>query len=257
MVEVVCRSGPADRPFEERHDWTSVAVVLGGTFTYRSTTGRALMTPGSLLLGNAGACFECGHEHAAGDRCVAFQFAPDIVDETAGALRRLTATPFRRPRLPPLHATLPLVAEARAVAANPDPLRAEQVAIDVAAAALALDHETSEAPCDARDEKRIAAAVRIIETRSAEKLTIAGLAREVGLTRRRFAVAFRRTVGTTPYHYLLALRLDAAAARLRERGASVLSVALDAGFGDLSEFTRSFGARFGHSPGRYRRLRAR
>src|SRR2546430_5544229 len=29
-----------------------------------------LMTPGSLLLGNAGQCFECGHEHGLGDRCL-------------------------------------------------------------------------------------------------------------------------------------------------------------------------------------------
>src|SRR4051794_26215084 len=83
VLEIVCRSGPSDRPFEERHDWASVSAVLSGVFTYRSDRGRAMMTPGSLLLGRHGACFECGHEHGVGDRCVSFQFAPALVEETA------------------------------------------------------------------------------------------------------------------------------------------------------------------------------
>src|ERR1700744_4585651 len=56
-AEVVCAAGPADRPFEEQHAWTSVAAVLDGVFTYRSHLGRALMTRGSLLLGEAGRGF--------------------------------------------------------------------------------------------------------------------------------------------------------------------------------------------------------
>ena len=70
VQSVICRSGPGDRAFEERHDWTSVAAVLSGAFTYRSDRGRTIMAPGALLLGNAGRCFECGHEHGTGDHCV-------------------------------------------------------------------------------------------------------------------------------------------------------------------------------------------
>src|SRR5688572_28059798 len=56
--DVICTSGPADRPFEEQHSGISIAVVAAGTFDYRSPAGRAFMAPGSLLLGNDGACFE-------------------------------------------------------------------------------------------------------------------------------------------------------------------------------------------------------
>ena len=38
------------------------------------------MTPGSLLLGNEGACFECGHQHSRGDRCLAFHFSPEVFE---------------------------------------------------------------------------------------------------------------------------------------------------------------------------------
>src|SRR6266581_386737 len=71
VEDVLCTCGPGDRPFEERHTAMSIGVVVRGTFQYRSPLGRELMTPGTFLLGNAGQCFECGHEHAAGDRCVA------------------------------------------------------------------------------------------------------------------------------------------------------------------------------------------
>ncbi|HVY14763.1 MAG TPA: hypothetical protein VHB27_06025, partial [Rhodopila sp.] len=41
VAEVVCRAGPRDRPFEERHDWVTIAAVMTGTFTYRSGTYRS------------------------------------------------------------------------------------------------------------------------------------------------------------------------------------------------------------------------
>ena len=52
--EVVCRAGPEARPYEERHTRVSIAAVVAGSFHYRGDAGRALLYPGSLLLGNAG-----------------------------------------------------------------------------------------------------------------------------------------------------------------------------------------------------------
>ena len=43
--EVVCRAGPSDRPFEERHEGFSVSAVLEGSFTYRSDAGHGLLIP--------------------------------------------------------------------------------------------------------------------------------------------------------------------------------------------------------------------
>src|SRR5262247_819042 len=66
--DIVCTAGPHDRPFEERHDSVCIAAVMQGTFQYRSTHGAAVLAPGAVLLGNEGACFECGHEPGTGDR---------------------------------------------------------------------------------------------------------------------------------------------------------------------------------------------
>jgi len=253
VTEVICHAGPADRPFEEKHDWMSVAAVLGGTFTYRSARGRALMTPGSLLLGNAGTCFECGHPHGTGDCCVAFHFAPALLEETAGALKGVARARFAACRIPPVDSLLPVVAAARALTVAPDALRAEEVALELSARALALDQAAGEAAPGARDERRIAEAVRFMAAHHAEPLAIGDLASTVGMRRRRFASVFRQVVGVTPYLYVLNLRLEAAARRLREERSTVLAIALDVGFGDLSEFTRRFRAKFGKPPAQYRR----
>jgi hypothetical protein len=97
--DVVCTSGPADRPFEELHTEVSIAIVAAGTFQYRSPSGRALMTPGSLLLGNAGHCFECGHEHGVGDRCIAFAYSSEYFERIAADVGASPgALAFRSPR---------------------------------------------------------------------------------------------------------------------------------------------------------------
>jgi AraC family transcriptional regulator len=198
VAEVTCRAGPQDRAYPEQHDWTCIAAILDGTFQYRSSTGHALMTPGSLLLGSAGACFECGHEHGRGDRCVAFHFSPEFIDDTACGLRGVTRTGFRNIRIPPLDRLLPMLARVRGLVRAPDELHAEELALTLAAGALAIDQEATEAPPGAGDERRITQAVRLIEARFAEKLTIGGLARDAGMRRRRFASVFRQVVGGRP-----------------------------------------------------------
>ena len=87
VSEFICAAGPGDRPFEELHEGYTIAAVVKGSFTYRGDSGVALMHPGALLLGNSGKCFECAHEHGAGDRCVSFNFSPELFCEIAITVR--------------------------------------------------------------------------------------------------------------------------------------------------------------------------
>ena len=113
VMDVVCDAGPEDRPFEERHELVSVAVVTAGTFQYRSTQGNAVLVPGGVLLGNPGCRFECAHDHGRGDRCLAFQYAPEvferIVADTPGTQRPC----FGVPSLPPIADLAGFVASAQ------------------------------------------------------------------------------------------------------------------------------------------------
>ena len=76
VSDIVCLSGPHDRPFEEQQTSVCIAAVMQGSFQYRTSQGAATLVPGALLLGNQRSCFECGHDHSTGDRCLSFMFDP-------------------------------------------------------------------------------------------------------------------------------------------------------------------------------------
>src|SRR6185295_19722172 len=112
VEDVICTAGPEHPSFEERHSWFRVAIVVAGTFNCRSANSRELFTPGSLLLGNAGETFECGHEHGRGDRCLAFGYAPQYFEQLAAEAGVRRTARLRALRVPPVPELAPLVARA-------------------------------------------------------------------------------------------------------------------------------------------------
>src|SRR5215469_11590194 len=113
--DVTCDSGPQDRPFEEQHTSMCIALVTTGSFQYRTAQGAAVMAPGSLMLGNAGACFSCGHEHRVGDRCLSFRFSPEYFEAVVAAVPGARRLEFTLPRLPPVERLLPVLSAAQAL----------------------------------------------------------------------------------------------------------------------------------------------
>jgi AraC family transcriptional regulator len=256
--DVICNNGPQDRPFEERHDDVCIAAVDAGTFQYRSTSGAAVLAPGALLLGNAGQPFECSHEHGVGDRCLSFHFAPEFLENVVSAIpgaRRLT---FAAPRLPPLAEILPIVAAAAAARDNADHAAFEEAALRLAGAvATALSANLRKMPAPSRrDERRIAAALRLIEAQAEEPLSLATLAAAAAMSPYHFLRIFRAVVGMTPHRFILHTRLYRAALQLRRSSESISTIAFAAGFGDLSTFNRRFRQVTGQTPSAFRAVTA-
>ena len=84
VVDVVCTSGPGRPPVRgAAHLFASLSLVLSGSFVYRSARGASFMSPGALMLGDAGQTFECSHEHGEGDRCLSFQLEPELFERLA------------------------------------------------------------------------------------------------------------------------------------------------------------------------------
>lgn len=255
VSDVVCTSGPRDRPFEERHAGFSIAIVAAGSFQYRSWAGCELMTPGSLLLGSAGQCFECEHKHGTGDRCLSFGYAPEYFESFAADAGISDAKPhFRTLRLPPLRALSPLIARACAGLAGLVDVPWEELSVKLAAQTVQLVGGLSSNPDDAPPSAvaRVTRIVRMIERRPDAGLTLGSLAREAGLSPYHFLRTFERLTGVTPHQYVLRARLREAAMRLVVEPARVLDIALDCGFGDVSNFNHAFRAEFGVSPRVYR-----
>ncbi len=255
--DVVCTAGPDDRPFEERHDAVCIAVVTQGTFQYRSTQGAAVLAPGTLLLGNEGDCFECGHAHGTGDRCLAFHFAPEHLAAVVAAVPGARRTAFAVAHLPPLPQLMPLLAAAEAARDANDGAALEELALRLAGAVAATLADTGRTarPPRRRDERRVTAALRRIEAGADAQLSLADLAQEAATSPYHFLRIFRQLVGMTPHQYVLRTRLHRAAVRLRRTAEPISAIAFDAGFNDLSTFNRRFRKMMGASPGEYRARR--
>jgi AraC-like DNA-binding protein len=259
VEDLICASGPQDPVFEERHSNVSIAMVLAGTFQYRgspySANGGAirneLMTPGSLLLGNARQNFEVGHQHAAGDRCLSFQFTPQYFERIArDAGGRKSELGFQMLRLPPLRELSSLIARARAGLEYSADTPWEELSVELAAVTVRAERGISSRADNAPSSAiaRVTRSVRTIERRPGGALGLGGLAREAGLSPYHFLRTFERLTGITPHQYVRRARLREAAGRLIANGQKVLDIAYDCGFGDVSNFNHAFRSEFGVSP---------
>ena len=89
----------------------------------------------------------------------------------------------------------------------------------------------------------------------AENFNLDQLAAQAGLSKFHFHRLFKSALGTSPSHYHIHLRMDAAKRLLRETKKSVVEVALDVGYGNPSHFAQIFRRQTGLSPSDYRRQR--
>ena len=248
VQDIVCTCGPYDEDAEELTTANSVALVLSGTFIVRDRHGTSLLSEGSYFLASAGRCFACSHRHGEGDRCLSFRFEPDLFDRIA---HDAGARPeFAHNRLPPVRPLAPLTASARH--AMHEPARMEEVAIELAGTAIGLAGRQHRASAPSPHHGRMSDVLRYMAAHSAAPHTVAGLASLAKLSPYHFLRSFKAVTGVTPHQWLLRARLRDAAGKLAATKAPVTGIALDVGFEDLSNFTRSFHAEFGASPRQYR-----
>jgi AraC family transcriptional regulator len=256
VSDIICRAGPRDRPFEEQHDDICIAVVTEGTFRYRAAQGTAMLAPGAILLGNRRTCYECGHDHGIGDRCVSFHYTPQFMEGVLAAVPGARRLAFGRAHLPPSLQLASLVANVEAAREAGDAAEFEEIALRLAGAAavtLAGDR-VAKAPTDA-EERRVTEAVRRIEAAAEQPVSLGDLAEGARVSPYHFLRIFRRVAGMTPYQFVLRTRLNRAAVRLRTSGDAVSTIAFDAGFNDLSTFNRRFRRVMGQTPSAYRAQR--
>jgi AraC family transcriptional regulator len=148
----------------------------------------------------------------------------------------------------------PLVARAFAGFTGSVNVPWEELSVQLAAQTVQIvggfSPDPSEAPPAA--VARVTRTVRAIERSPEAELPLGRLAHEAGLSPYHFLRTFERLTGLTPHQYVRRARLREAARRLAVEPAKVLDIALDCGFGDVSNFNRAFRAEFGVSPRAYR-----
>lgn len=99
---------------------------------------------------------------------------------------------------------------------------------------------------------RLSPALTMIDSQFRDSLTLEQLADSVHMNRNYFSTIFAQMMGCPVSEYLIRRRLHHAEQLLLSSDASVISIALDSGFRNVSYFSRSFHKHFGLSPGQYR-----
>jgi AraC family transcriptional regulator len=251
VVHYRCTAGPGDRPFVELHEGWSVSYVQRGSFGYHCRGAAYELVPGSVLAGQAGDEYLCTHDHhCGGDECLAFFAAPELVDEIDGPRRA-----WRSRGVPPLAQLTVLGELARSVVAGDSDLGLDEVGLAFASRFVNVIAGGSLPSVRAavKDRRRAVESALWIDAHAAEPIDLYGLAGRAGLSPYHYLRIFSSSLGVTPHQYLVRRRLCRAAQLLTEEDRPITAVAFESGFGDLSNFVRSFHRAAGVSPRGYRR----
>ena len=239
------------------HQHLTIGVMLAGSFQYESEHFKHVFFPGSALVSAGGQRFACEHDGLTDNSLLLLRYSADNFERLAlDAGAPLDPNRILSHALSLPNSALPLIAEVRNGILSKDETAWDDLSFRIGAEVMrALAKSTEEERViSAGDHRRIALAVRFIEAAYQQTLTLAEMAAAAALSPYHFLRRFRQIVGMTPHQFLIRKRLQEAAISLRRTHESITSIALRVGFGDLSNFTRTFRHAFGVSPGVYRTM---
>jgi len=249
-----CSAGPGDQPFAELHRCHSVSYVRKGSFGC-TTRGRTFeLVTGSVLVGHPGDEYVCSHDHVCGDECLSFFLGPELV-EAIGDRRDI----WQIGSAPPLPELMVLGELGQAAALGRSDIGLDEIGqifasrfVDVVSGRRAKPMAAS-----TRDRRRAVEAALWIDAHSRQQIDLERTAAQANTSPFHFLRLFSSVLGVTPHQYLVRSRLRHAARLLAEQDTSdndisVTDIAYDVGFGDLSNFVRTFHRAAGVSPLRFR-----
>src|SRR5437867_4019013 len=252
VIDYRCTARPDDRPFVERHDAYSVSYVRKGSFGYRLRGRSFELVAGSILIGRPGEEYMCTHDHGCGDECLSFQLSPALVDAIGGRQSVWSAG-----CLPPVAELMVLgeLAQATADGRTCDGPDLGEVGMFLAARFVEVASGSLAVPvaAPARDRRRAVEAAVWMDRHAHETLDLGRLARGAGLSAFHFLRLFAQVLGVTPHQYVIRSRMRHAARLLASDAHSITDIAFSVGFGDLSNFVRTFRRAAGVSPRGFRR----
>jgi AraC family transcriptional regulator len=252
VMDYRCTYGPADQPFVELHGGFDLAYVHRGSCGYCGRGRRFELVAGSVLLGHPGDEYVCTHDHHdGGDECLHFQLAPELAEAAGIRLER-----WRSGALPPMQELMVLGELARAAAEGRSDVGIAEAGMLLALRTFDLIAGERRPPTEApaRDRRRAVEAALWIDAHADGPVDLERTARSVGLSPFHFLRLFGRVLGVTPHQYLVRARLRRAAKLLAGDERSITDIAYDVGFGDLSNFVRSFHRAAGVSPRGFRKV---
>jgi AraC-like DNA-binding protein len=244
-----CTAVPGDSPFAERHRCHSVSYVRKGSFGCHSRGRFFELVAGSVLVGHPGDEYVCTHDHVCGDECLSFFLNPELV-EAIGARPEI----WQVGAMPPLPELMVLGELAQAAADGKSDVSLEEVGQIFASRFVDLvsGRSPKAARATSRDRRRAVETALWIDAHSEREIDLEGAAGQAGISPFHFLRLFSGVLGVTPHQYLVRSRLRHAARLLADEERSITDIAYDVGFGDLSNFVRTFHRAAGVPPLKFR-----
>jgi AraC-like DNA-binding protein len=244
-----CSAGPRDAPFVEQHRLHSISYVRKGSFGCESRGRFFELVTGSVLIGHPGDEYTCSHDHVCGDECLSFFLEPELVDAIGDR-----AEVWQTGCAPPLPELMVLGELAQAAADGRSDIGLDEVGQVLASRFVEVvsGRARAQVTATARDRRRAVETALWIDAHSHRQVDLDAAAGQAGISPFHFLRLFSSVLGVTPHQYLVRSRLRHAARLLADDGRPVTDVAYDVGFGDLSNFVRTFHRAAGVSPRRFR-----
>jgi AraC-like DNA-binding protein len=253
---------------EEYADAYAVVVVRRGAFV-REVDGRPAFIPsGTLMFATPGEGYRFRHPAPGGDACSVFQASTDSLREMLGELDPVQGE-APNPRLPlaqaPIGGREYLLQRLamRAAALGGDPVEKEESALRFLWAALAYAAARSGRGARCRPRLTGAAWARaldyvvgvheVIRRRFQDRLTLAGIGREVGCSPFHLSRLMTEVTGLSIHRHLVRHRLHQALERVLDSRENLSAIAFATGFSSHSHLTDTFRREFGRTPDRIRR----
>ncbi|MBR1283672.1 helix-turn-helix transcriptional regulator [Bradyrhizobium sp. AUGA SZCCT0177] len=244
-----CSAGPGDKPFAELHRCHSISYVRKGSFGLHCRGKFSELVAGSVLIGHPGDEYTCTHDHVCGDECLSFFLGPELVDAISEA-RDI----WQIGSAPPLPELMVLGELAQAAADGSSDIGLDEIGQVFASRFVEVvsGKPRKAGPDAARDRRRAVETALWIDANSHREIDLEDAAAQAGISPFHFLRLFSNVVGVSPHQYLLRSRLRHAARRLADDDSPITAIAYDVGFGDLSNFVRTFHRAAGASPLRFR-----
>ena len=249
VTEFRCAAGPDDIPYTEQYASHSISYVRKGSFGCRHRGRSFELVTGSILVGYPGDEFCCTHDHVCGDECLSFFLTPEAVEVIGDRTEA-----WRVGAAPPLPELMVLGELAQATADGRSDIGLEEIGQVFASRFVEVVSGRREKPVSAtaRDRRRAVETALWIDANSHRPIDLEHAAKQADISPFHFLRLFSSVLGVTPHQYLVRSRLRHAARLLADDQNSITDIAYDVGFGDLSNFVRTFHRAAGVSPRRFR-----
>ena len=252
VVDYRCDARLHAHPEAEYHTAYSLSYVRTGSFGYRMGRASYELVPGGIVLGRPGDEYSCTHDHVCGDECLSVQIDADLVESVGGR-----AALWNKGSLPPLAPLVVMAELAQAAAEGRTDIALQEAALLFTARFVSVVSGSAprRGPNGPSDRRRAVDAAQWIDEHAHRPIGLDDVSAAAGVSAFHFLRLFVRVTGVTPHQYLVRSRLRRAARLLAGTEQPITDIAFAVGFGDLSNFVRTFRRAAGVSPRRFRQAR--